>query len=93
MAYKTKFNFRPQIIKLIAEGYTNKQIWENVGCNPKYPGVIRRELNELPDDERLALFAKALGKDPEPKQEETKKDSIFRTPYKQAKGKYIPSHY
>lgn len=57
MPYMTKYNYRPQIIKLISEGKTNKEIWMAVGCNPKYPTVVRRSLNEMDPEERDRLIA------------------------------------
>ena len=94
MRYNTRKDFKRQIIAMIAVGKTNNEIWKAVGCNQKYPGIVRKELREMSEEERRAAIREATGKDPEPEPaQEEQKDSGFRTPYKHAKDRYIRSGY
>lgn len=93
MRYKTRNHYQEQIIRMIAEGYSNREIWEKVGCNQKYPTVIRRQLNDMDVDERDRLFAEVLGKQEEKKVESAPVKKGISTPYKMAKGRPYISRY
>ena len=92
MGYNTKFNFRSKVIKLIAEGYSNKEIEKKIGCSRGYPGSVRRQLDSMAFEERKALEAEAAAKEAADHPEE-KKDVGFRTPTMLARGRYVRSGY
>ncbi len=84
----TRNNYRREIIKLIAAGYRNIEIYRRVGCNPKYPGMVRAELRNMEPEECEKLIAEVTGKPAQDKQEQAP-DVGFQTPYKIARGRYV----
>lgn len=92
-SYKTKFNFRSKIIEMIEEGKSNKEISDLIGCNPKYPCVVRKELKNMTDEEREALVKEIMEQEDKQKHEEPPEQPNFRTPYTAAKGRFIRSGY
>lgn len=96
MAYNSKY--RKNIVRLILQGRTNKQISEALTCNPKLPQVTRRWWTRLSEQEQQAwiedneLFAaEDLETQSEPEAAEDAKG--FNTPVRNARGKYVISRY
>lgn len=96
-SYKSKFKM--QIICMIEDGYTNKQICDRLGCNQKYPVVLRKSLKVMDPGEKQQLVKRARkevnGEDPdgwdgdEPDKQEETNTVGFNTPYKHARGRFL----
>ena len=95
LAYNSKY--RKNIVRMILQGRTNRQISEALTCNPKLPQVTRRWWTRLPEKEQQAwitdneLFAveDLEEEDPEAVEEVTG----FNTPVRNAKGRFVISRY
>lgn len=93
-----KSRFKAQIICMIEKGYNNKQIVNRLGCNAKYPVVIRGQLKKMDPKEKRLLVAQAKREVEGVKQPENRSpgeipETGFNTPTKMAKGRFYRSGY
>lgn len=91
--YKSKFKY-PALL-LIEQGYSNKEITVRLGCNSKYPAVMRSKLRKMSEKEQRALFEEARQNrlDENKRTKEQEGEAGMSTPTKIARGKAFISRY
>lgn len=91
-----KRSYRLEIIRLIAQGLSNDEIVQSLGCSKYYPGQVRKKWQLMGQEERKELLGRAVfQEDPAagPGGSPGREPEGMKTPSKAARGRYYISRY